>query len=70
MEKFEIYFKVNQSKILNENDKFFNQLQKISKYIIERKKLNVNTLNLNFGTIDDDFLKNKSTIKLTYNLKK
>lgn len=70
MGKFEIYFKVNMSKILNENEKFFNQLRKINKYIIERKKLNVDTLNLNFGTVDDDFLKNKSTIKLTYKLKK
>ena len=69
MEKFEIYFKVNQNKVLNKNEKFFIQLQKISNYIIKRKNINCKTLNINLGTIDDDFIKNKITIKLTYNLK-
>jgi ribosomal protein S24E len=69
MEKFEIYFKVNKNKVLNKNEKFFNQLQKISNYIIKRKNINCKTLNINLGTIDDDFIKNKITIKLTYNLK-
>ena len=68
MEKFEIYFKVNLNKI-NDNNKLFSQLQKVSDYIIKRKNINSETLNVNFGTIGDDFIKNKITIKLTYNLK-
>jgi GMP synthase PP-ATPase subunit len=68
MEEFEIYFKANLNKI-KDNNKFFNQLQKVSDYIIKRKNINCETLNVNFGTIGDDFIKNKITIKLTYNLK-
>lgn len=68
MEKFEIYLKVNLWKI-NDNDKLFNQLQKVSDYIIKTKNINCDTLNINFGTVEDDFIKNKITVKLTYNLK-
>ena len=69
METLIIYLKINAKK-LDCNEILFMQLQKVSDYLIKRNKLKVKNLSLFFGTVDDDFVKNKVTVKITYNLKK
>ena len=68
MEKYIIYLKVNKHKI-DFHEKFSNQFQKISDYLIKRKNLDVENYSLLLGMIDNDFIKNKITLKITYNLK-
>ena len=69
METLIIYLKINTKK-LDCNKILFMQLQKVSDYLIKRNKLRVKNLSVFFGTVDDDFVKNKVTVKITYNLKK
>ena len=61
----EIYLKINRYKI--KDNLWTIQLQKISDYIVKRKNLNVKSLSLHFGYINDDFVKDKITLKITYN---
>jgi hypothetical protein len=68
MEKHIIYLKVNKHKI-DLHEKFSNQFQKISDYLIKRKNLNVEDYSLSIGMAGNDFIKNKITLKITYNLK-
>ena len=70
MENFTIYIKVNSPKIIHNENKFWLQLQNVSTYIVNRKKLNVKSIDIKFGQTNDNFIKNITTIKLTYNLKK
>ena len=69
MEKYIVCLKINESK-LDVYENFFNQFQKISDYLIKRKNLNVKKYSILFGMINDDFIKNKLTLKITYKLKK
>jgi recombinational DNA repair ATPase RecF len=65
METTTIFLKVNRQKL---KDNIWSiQLQKVSDYIVKRKKINVKTLSLHFAEINDDFIKNKITLKITYN---
>lgn len=67
MKKHIIYLKVNKHKI-DYHEKFLNQFQKISDYLIKRKNLTVYDYSIKLGMIDNDFVKNKLTLKITYNL--
>jgi len=69
MEKYIIYLKVNKHKI-DLHEKFYRQFQKISDYLIKRKNLDIENYSLLLGMVNDDFIKNKITLKITYNLKK
>jgi hypothetical protein len=69
MEKYIVCLKINEAK-LDVYENFFNQFQKISDYLIKRKNLNVKKYSILFGMINDDFIKNKLTLKITYKLKK
>ena len=68
MEKYIICLKVNKHKI-DLHEKFSNQFQKISDYLIKRKNLDIENYSLLLGMVDNDFIKNKITLKITYNLK-
>ena len=69
METLIITLKFNNYKFEN-IEKLQNQIRKICNYLIIRKKLNSDTMDFRFGTVNDDFVKNKKTLKITYNLKK
>jgi hypothetical protein len=68
MGKHILYLKVNKHKI-DFHEKFYRQFQKISDYLIKRKKLDVEYYSLSIGIAGNDFIKNKITLKITYNLK-
>ena len=61
----EIYLKINRYKI--KDNLWTIQLQKVWDYIVKRKNLNVKNLSLHFAEINDDFVKDKITLKITYN---
>jgi hypothetical protein len=69
MEKYIICLKVNKHKI-DFHEKFYRQFQKISDYLIKRKNLDIENYSLSIGMAGNDFIKNKITLKITYNLKK
>lgn len=62
-----IYLKINRKKLTSEKI-FFDQLEKISNYLMEKRKLNVSDYSIRFGMIENDFFTKKVTVELKYNL--
>lgn len=69
METLIIYLKINGYKFTNPGN-LQNQIRKVYEYLIIRKKINYVSVTFQFYYVNNDFIENKKTLKITYYLKK
>jgi len=60
------YFKVNNSKLQDER-RLKNQIEKVIRRLVERNKIDSKSVELFFGTVDDDFVFDRFRLRISFN---
>lgn len=60
------YFKVNNSKLQDES-RLKNQIEKVIKRLVERNNIHSKSVELSFGTVDDDFVFDRCRLCISFN---
>lgn len=60
------YFKINNSKLNNEL-KFHKQIELVIKRLIEKNNIKADNVELIIGTMDDDIVYNRSSLRISFN---
>lgn len=63
------YFKVNNSK-LQDKSRLENQIKKVIKRLVEKNKIDSKSIELSFGTVDDDFVFDRCRLRISFNCAK
>ncbi len=60
------YFKVNNSKLQDES-RLKKQIEKVIKRLVERNNIHSESVELSFGTVDDDFVFDRCRLRISFN---
>ena len=60
------YFKVNNSKLQDES-RLKDQIEKVIKRLVEINKIHSKSVELSFGTVDDDFVFDRCRLRISFN---